>query len=680
MTRIPKPTRAVVILTLFLFGSGFAQQKLHFASIFTDSMVLQQQSEVAIWGKGVTGRKLSIEASWKSTASAIVDSTGSWSTTIKTIQAGGPYRITITDGDTTEVLNDVLLGEVWLCSGQSNMEMPLEGWPPSNFVTNSDSEISNAKYPMIRLFSVKRAYSVDPEASCEGTWMECTPVNVRTFSATAYFFGRMLHQQLKVPVGLIHASWGGTKIESWIGKDRLLTIDNYAPVLKEIEEGRDSIRALNQWIANHPRISVAGRTPDTRWQNLDFQDSACAAKEFNDSLWHEMKLPTLWERTEVGEFDGTVWFRNRIMIPSNWRGRDLSLEIGPVDDMDETYVNGYMVGSHLNEGMYQVPRSYQVPGRLVQDSIVQIAVRVIDYGGGGGMFGKESAMQLRRIDTTLSIPLAGNWKYLPVAEYKSSTFYVFGSKGQEYFNRPKLLVDFSGYSPTALYNGMISPLVPFTLRGTIWYQGESNVGNPSMYATLFPLMINEWRSAFHNPDMPFYYVQIAPYKYEPASQSQLLREAQLKTLAVKNTGMVVTLDIGNPDNIHPADKQDVGKRLASWALAKTYHQKKIVFSGPAYRAMKVKKNSIILSFDNAEKGLVLQVDSGGNGFQIAGDDKQFKNANVKVQGSSLIISHPEILHPAAVRYAFSNASTATLFNKEGLPASSFRTDEWDEKK
>ncbi len=447
-------------------------------------------------------------------------------------------------------------------------------------------------------------------------------------------------------------------------------------MLKKMEESKDSIIGLNKWITAHKTIKLNGRKQAERWLGLDFGDSACASKDFNDSLWKEMLLPTVWERTEMGEFDGAVWFRKQVTIPSSWRGKNLMLSLGPVDDMDETYVNGATVGSHLTEGMWEVPRTYSLPAKLVQDSVVQIAVRVIDYGGNGGIWGKPEELQLKREDTALSIPLAGKWKYLPVAEYRASTFYVYGWKGEEYFKRPKPSMDFSGYSPTALFNGMISSLVPFTLAGVIWYQGESNVGRPEMYATLFPKMIEEWRSVFRNADLPFYYVQIAPYKYDSLSQSEFLREAQFKTLAVKNTGMVVTLDIGDPNSIHPADKQDVGKRLALWALANVYHQKKIVFSGPVFRSMKVKKNVAILRFGNVGKGLVLKEDSSGTGFQIAGEDKQFKNAVVKIKGSTLLVSSPDIRHAVAVRYAFANASSATLFNKEGLPASSFRTDNW----
>ena len=668
----------ISLLIIFIFESASSQTKLlQFASIFTDSMVLQQQHDVAVWGKSAPGKKIVVESSWKVGASTTADSTGSWSVLLKTVKAGGPYQVTVTDGDTTLTLHDVLLGEVWLCSGQSNMEMPLEGWRPANTIANSDSEIANANYPNIRLFQMKRGYSIEPESSCDGIWTACTPQNARLFSATGYFFARALYNKLKVPIGVIHASWGGTAIESWIGKKDLATLDAYLPILHKMEASRDSIIALSKWIVTHPTIKLAGRKQDSRWLGLDFGDSTCASKGLNDSLWNQMQLPTVWERTEMGDFDGAVWFRKRVEVPSSWRGKDLIVSLGPIDDMDETYVNGKIVGSHLTEGMWDTPRIYSLSARDVQDSVVEIAVRVIDYGGNGGIFGKPETMALKRADTALSIPLSGSWKYLPVAEYRGGIFYVFGGNGAEYFKRPKVLIPFSGYSPTALFNGMISPLVPFTLSGVVWYQGESNVSNPKVYATLFPLMIGEWRNVFRSENLPFYYVQIAPYNYDAGSRSQFLREAQFKTLSVKNTGMVVTLDIGNPNNIHPADKQDVGKRLALLALAKTYHQKKIVYSGPVFSSMKVKKDVAVITFENTGSGLVLKEDSSGNGFQIAGDDRQFKNATVKIKGSTLLLSCPGILHPVAVRYAFTDASGASLFNKEGLPSSSFRTDDWE---
>lgn len=670
--------RAFLLLILAIINAAavFSQEpSFQISPIFADNMVLQQGRKVPIWGKGVPGTQVVVHTSWGRKAEGTVQADSSWSATVQTPRTGGPYEISITHKDTTLVLRNVLVGEVWLCSGQSNMEMPLEGWPPRDTISNAAAEIAGARYAAIRFFTVKHAYSTHPESSFKGSWVACSPETAPRFSATAYFFGKMLHKTLKVPIGLIQATWGGTVIESWMSAGALSQIEEQKATLRLIEQSNDSLQALNAWLLRHPMVDVLERDPNHKWENLHFNDSVCSARDFNDSAWHQMKLPTVWEKTSLGNFDGAVWFRKRVVIPAEWIGKELTLQLGPVDDMDETFVNGKLVGSHLGEGFWQVDRSYPVPAALVQDTSLQIAVRVIDYQGGGGIFGEEGKLQLRLPDQDSRVPLEGEWKYLPVAEYRGNTFYVFGAEAMEFFSRPQLPIDFSGYSPTALFNGMIAPLAPFGMKGVIWYQGESNTPDPIAYRTLFPLMINDWRSAFQSGDFPFYFVQIAPYNYDSTSQSQYLREAQFQTLAVKNTGMAVTLDIGDAKNIHPANKQDVAKRLALWALAKTYNRK-VSFSGPLYRSMKIEKDHIILSFDQAGKRLVLRERPTGNGFQIAGADRQFKEAQVTVRGTKLVVSHPEIRDPVAVRYAFSNAAEATLFSSEGLPSSSFRTDDW----
>jgi sialate O-acetylesterase len=272
------------------------------------------------------------------------------------------------------------------------------------------------------------------------------------------------------------------------------------------------------------------------------------------------------------------------------------------------------------------------------------------------------------------VSLAGDWKYLPVAAYYGHALFVFGSEGNQYETRPRLNIDLSANTPTVLYNGMISPVIPYAIQGVIWYQGESNVGNPDEYRQLFPLLIENWRTDFRAGDFPFYYVQIAPFEY--GGRSEYLREAQTATLSVQNTGMAVTLDIGDPKNIHPPNKYEVGGRLALLALAKTY-KRGIACSGPIYSSMRKLKSSIELSFDYTEKGLVLTGGKWGNGFQIAAADRVFRNAVVRVEGNRLLVSHPDIPSPEAVRYAFGNTPEATLFNTAGLPAPSFRTDRWE---
>ncbi len=666
----------ILTTTVCVVPSLSQQSTFQLAPLFTDNMVLQQQRHVPLWGKGIPGTSVVIRASWGRQATATVMGDGAWSVKLPTPKAGEPFQISFIHDTSTTVLRNVLTGEVWLCSGQSNMEMPLEGWPPADTIANSSSEIAQAQFPSIRLFSVKRANEAEPSDICEGRWQECSPNTVRSFGAVAYFFGRMLHQNLKIPIGLINTSYGGTPIEAWMSREALQSFQEFTEKLKRLDENKDGMRLQKQWITHHAGIKIREGDPLHKWEGLKFQDDNCAAREYDDSTWNEMKLPTLWEQTSLGNFDGAIWFRKKIAIPSAWIGKDLVLKLGPIDDMDETFVNGRPVGNYLSEDFWKIDRAYKISGSIIRDSLLQIAVRVIDTQGGGGIWGDAKNMQVYQDSSSTRISLAGNWKYLPVAEYRANTFYMFGAAGKEFYNRPKLTIDFSAKTPTALYNGMLHPLIPFAIKGVIWYQGEENTGQPALYKKLFPAMINDWRSAFSCGDFPFYFVQLAPWDYGIVTKSQLLREAQLQTLSVKNTGMVVTLDIGNPNNIHPANKQDVGKRLALWALSKTYGRK-IAYSGRIYKSMKIQRGRIILSFQYAEKGLVLKNLKAGNKFQIAGNDMRFKDADVKIQGNKLVVSHPEILSPKAVRYAFHNTDEATLFNKEGLPASSFRTDDWE---
>ncbi|MEJ2495118.1 MAG: sialate O-acetylesterase, partial [Ignavibacteriaceae bacterium] len=446
--------------------------------------------------------------------------------------------------------------------------------------------------------------------------------------------------------------------------------------LNDIKSSGKDLQIYKQWIDSHPVVQIKDMSSETRWQNLSFNDEKCSAVNYDDSKWKEMNLPTLWEATEVGNLDGVVWFRKKIEIPESWKGKDLVLELGPIDDMDITYVNGVKVGSYEKDGFWQTDRIYNVPGKLITSNEITIAVRVMDTQGGGGIYGKAELMKIHPLNSDESVSLSGKWKYLPVAEYRFQKFFVFGADKNDYSSRPKMKIDLSANTPTTLYNGMIHPLVPYSLKGVIWYQGEANVDNPKQYATLFPLMIKNWREDWGEGDFPFYFVQIAPYDYGEQSHSEFLRESQLKTLSVPNTGMAVTLDIGNPGNIHPADKKDVGERLARWALAKTY-DKNVFYSGPLYKSMNVENNKIILSFDYADDGLVIKERNGENNFIIAGEDKVFRKASVKIDGGKLIVSNDEIKNPVSVRYCWSNTNEATLFNKEGLPASSFRTDNWN---
>lgn len=664
----------LLLLAFFTFTNLSAQNMLKLPAIFSDNMVLQQNTEVTFWGKAEPGSDVTIRTDWNEKDVTTTDDNGNWSLKIKTPSAdGGEYQVNISSGEEEINYENVLIGEVWLGSGQSNMEMPLRGWPPNDTIMHSEKVIAEADNPKIRLFTVARAFSHKPEFDCTGEWLECTPATAADFSATAYFFGKKLYEELNVPIGLIHSSWGGTPVEAWIGKEYIGKVEAYKETVANLSNSVGEIEKYNAWLKDHETIDVSVKGEDTRWENLELGDELVPSPDYNVDDWKTMNLPALWENTELGIFDGVVWFRKNVEIPTEWINKDLILELGPIDDMDRTYVNGQLVGSHEKSGFWQIDRVYEIPAEIVNDENLTIAVRVLDNQGGGGIYGDKEKLNLHPANSDEKISLTGEWKYLPAAEFKGMLFYVFDIETEEYYSSPEVSVDLSPYTPTALYNAMIDPLVPFTIRGAIWYQGESNVGNPAAYETLFPMMIKNWRDVWKVGDFPFYYVQIAPYDYGEDSESQKLREAQLKTLSVPNTGMAVTLDIGNPKNIHPANKLDVGNRLARWALAKTYN-KDIDFSGPIYKSMEVKEGKAVLTFDYVDQ-LIYKPEVGTAEFLIAGEDKEFKKAKVEIDGNKLILSHPEVSNPAVARYAWSNTDSATLFDENGLPASSFRTDE-----
>jgi sialate O-acetylesterase len=436
-------------------------------AIFSDHMVLQQKSTVTVWGWASPSEEVTVTGSWDQKAvKAKASNLARWSLQLQTPAAGGPYTIGV-KGYNSITIQDVVIGEVWLCSGQSNME-----WTANAGIDKGPAEIAKANYPAIRFFTVAKKTADGPQLDLDGQWVVCSPQTMPHFSAVGYFFGQKIHETLKVPVGLINSSWGGTPAEVWLNP---------------------------QAVAAEPVLATA------------------AAK-----------------LTEV--------------------------PYGPIH-----------------------------PGKA--------------------------------------------------------------------------------------YHAMIAPLIPFRLAGALWYQGESNVTTASAYEQLLPALVRSWRSEWQQ-DFPFYYVQVAPYKYGDNHSGVLLRDSQRKAMAaIPNSGMVVISDVGNTQDIHPRNKIPVGQRLANWALHQTYGKKDVIFSGPLYRSMQVQGNKVRISFDYTAPGLMVKGPELSL-FEIAGADQQFVKADAKIVGNTVVVSARAVKAPVAVRYAWDNTAEPTLFNKAGLPASSFRTDAW----
>ena len=663
-----------ILVAVLLTGCSVHETtRLSLPSVINSGMVLQRNTEAKIWGTAGQGQKVNVEASWGAEQTTRAGKDGRWKLSISTTDAGGPYEIVVSTKDTSVVLNDILLGEVWLCSGQSNMEMPVMGWPPNDTVQGSKEAIAGAKFPEIRLFTVGRKTSAQPLSDCSGHWVAVTPETVADFSATAYFFGREIHQKTGLPVGLIHSSWGGTPAEAWTSAEFLKELPSYKGIEDSIELAEEEFNVLVDWIRELESMPMDNKTFSYAEKILE-RAPVTASPTLNDSDWLVIPVPSVWEANVLPNFDGIVWYRKEFQVPEQMIGSKAVLKLGPIDDMDAAFINGQKVGAILEPGHWKEDRIYSLPPDLLKKGENTLAVCVIDNQGGGGIYGNDDVV----IESAKGgkIVLSGDWKCLPVAEAVDDSIYYFTDE-KPYTNQPKVRYPVNAYTPTMLFNAMIHPLVPFTLRGVIWYQGEANVGRGYEYRTLFPALINSWRTSWGQGDFPFYYVQIAPWMYwdEELSPAAEVREAQLMALSVPNTGMVVTTDIGNPENIHPANKQEVGERLARWALAKDYGFDSLVYSGPLYDSISIASDVIKVFFDQTDGGLIKKGD-GLTYFELAGNDQIFHPAKARINGKTVEVWSGQVPEPVAVRFGWSAIAEPNLFNAAGLPASPFRSDSW----
>jgi len=645
-------------------------------AIIADNMVLQQGRPAPIWGWADPGEEVRVVFAGQS-KDAKADADGRWRVTLDPVRASAENRtlgVRSMTGNSVREVRNVLVGEVWICSGQSNMQ-----WSVSNAV-NAEQEIAQADYPTMRLFRVPNVTAALPQDDCEGQWQVCSPETVPGFSAVGYFFGRHLHRQLGVPVGLINTSWGGTVAEAWTS----------APALRErlpkFNEGLDRLVGQDESVAqararHKAQMAAYNAAVQKMYAMEDDLDAAdrWAAVELDDSQWKTMTVPANWETTpDFKDVDGIVWFRKTLDVPPEWAGKDLVLKPGPIDEVEVTWFNGTRVGARGNirrkdVRFWNVPREYPIPGKLVRKGKNVVAIRVIDAAAQGGLWGADaSTMVVELVDgedalanelednlpTTLS--LAGEWR-------------CFG----ELILPPRPVDSNNPNRPSVLYNAMIHPLIPFAIQGAIWYQGESNASRAEQYRTLLPTMIGNWRALWGQGDFTFLIVQLANFM-KRAEQPEdtawaALREAQTMTAASDpNTGLALAIDIGEANDIHPRNKQDVGKRLGLAARALAYGQD-IPYSGPVYRSMVVDGSRAVLSFDHANGGLIAK---GGEltGFAVAGADGKFAWAKAEIRGEQVVVQADDVAQPAAVRYAWANNPDCNLYNGAGLPAVPFRTD------
>ena len=624
----------------------FAEVKL--PKLISDGMILQRDTKVTIWGWADPNEKVDVTFVGKN-YSAKANENGEWKIILPVMKAGGPYEMHI-KGSNEITIKNILIGDVWVCSGQSNMELTMERVSPIY-----EEEIANSANTFIRQFEVPDKYNFNqPQEDFEsGKWKEANPKNLMKFSATAYFFAKEIYDHYKIPIGLINTALGGSPVQSWMSEETLREFPEYyeeaqkfknANLIKQIEDS-DNVR-IKTWYDQLYQMDEGYKDPDNVWykSDLDTQD------------WSPMKVPGYWADEKLGAVNGVVWFRREFQVPDSLAGKEAKLNLGRIVDADSVYVNDVFVGTTS----YQYPpRRYVIPAGVLKAGKNTIVVRVISNSGNGGfVFDKPYEI----ISGKEVIDLKGEWLYKLGAVME-----------------PLASQTFIRWKPEGLFNAMLAPLFNYKIKGVIWYQGESNAWNPGEYEKLFSAMIVDWRKNWHQGDFPFLFVQLPNFmdaKDQPSESSwAMLREAQLKTLSVKNTGMAVAIDIGEWNDIHPLNKKDIGYRLSLIARKMVYGEKKLIDSGPIYKDMKIEGNKIILSFTNIGSGLFAKCCKELKYFSIYGSDKNFEWAKAKIEGNKVIVWNDNIQNPVAVRYAWAdNPEGANLYNKECLPASPFRTD------
>jgi sialate O-acetylesterase len=637
------------IVSFLFFISIPLKAEVKLPCFVNNGMVLQRDLEIPVWGWASIGEKVQLEFKGK-TYSTTTGPDSKWNLKLKPSKAGGPFQMII-KGSNSITISDILVGDVWFCSGQSNMAFDMGA-----VVDKYAREIAASENSQIRQFMVNRKYAFNATRDIETDlgWQSVNPKTILKFTAVGYFFAKELFEKYKIPIGLINCSYPGSPAQAWVNETVLKAFPAYST--KAIEY-KDTAK-VNQ-ISRNDKMVV-----DNWYRNVKQIDKGLSERWYSNSSdnygdWNLVSMPGFWQKKGITNFTaGVVWLEKEINIPATLAGKSGILDLGNIVMSDSTYVNGLKVGAISHRFS---PRVYKIDGKLLKEGKNTIVVRVLSENVEGG-FVTDKPYKLD-VDGTI-IDLTGNWHYKIGVNTKP-------------LQRSDMIT--FPYQPTSMYYGMLSPLIGYGIKGVIWYQGEGNCWNPKEYQSLFPALINSWRSEWKQGDFPFLYVQLANYNpvaSEPGESNwAALQEAQSMTLSLPNTAMAVINDLGEWNDIHPVNKSDVGKRLALTAQKVAYHDKKVISSGPVFEKMEIDGNKIMITFSNIGSGLVVKGGGELKQFAIAGSDKKFVWAKATIEGNKVIVWSNNIVSPVFVRYAWAdNPEGANLYNREGLPTSCFRTD------
>ena len=632
------------VVIILIAQTGFGQ--IRFPKLISDGMVLQRETPVKIWGWASAGEKVNLSFNNQS-FETVTSSDEKWLITLPPQKAGGPFELEF-NASNQITLKNILFGDVWLCSGQSNMETTMSRVSPLY-----GKEIEACTNPNIRFFQVPVRWNYNsPQQDIQGgKWEETNPQSILKYTAVGYFFALDLNAKYNIPIGIIQCAAGGSSAESWMSEESLKSFPEQYKIAKQLSDTTYMRNLLN-----------SEREAQWKWfdylgkNDLGRKETPWFTPQLDDSSWQTVQLPSSFREANMDIKSGVAWFRKEIELPENVDGKPALLELGTIVDSDSVFINGQFAGT---TGYQYPPRRYNIAPGILKEGKNNITVRVVSQGFGGG-FVKEKPYRLTVDGQTFD--LKGSWKYNIAATCGPSPSSTF----------------FPG-KPLGLFNAMLAPIVNYTLKGMVWYQGESNADRAHEYKQALTTIIGEWRNLWRMENLPFLFVQLPDYMKAQNEPSEggwaTLRDQQLKTLSVPNTAMAVTIGLGEWNDIHPLRKKEVGQRLALAAQKIAYGDKKVVASGPMYKSMKIKGNKIELTFTNFGSGLTTNDGKDLKHFAIAGADKKFVWANAKIKKNKVIVSSESILNPALVRYAWAdNPAGANLYNKEGLPASPFTTE------
>jgi sialate O-acetylesterase len=639
----------ILVYSIFLI---FFQQvsclgQIRPANIFSDNMVLQREIEIPIWGKATAGEKITINLDFVN-VSTIASTNGNWELRLPAFDAGGPYDLIIKGKKDSIVFKNILVGDVWFASGQSNMEHPMKGWEwiPHSAVDNFEEEIKDSEYPEIRLFTVPKFPAlVKQDDLIEGKWEIAGPEYVSGFSSTAWFFAKELYQKLKVPIGIIHSSWGGTPISTWISGesvDQFKSSVNFPAITDKFEK--------NEWAE---KVAESIETHRMRRNQISYPKTGLSEEiviaGYDDSDWQQVDL-----LDENNCFGNILWLRKKIFLPQKLHGEPLKLSMGFFNRQSHVFFNGTKIGYFL----YPKPVLIEIPTELIRIGENILTIRVAQPWGESQIIGDKDQFFISNPEGSFYMSISNKWRandqLEPIVQAVKS-----------YQN-----------SPSFLFNGMVAPVVPYGLKGFIWYQGESDTGRPFLYEQMFQQLILEWRKLWKQGDLPFLFVQVSnihlSHEFEKDNASwSLLREAQEKALSLPHTGMVVSIDIGDPYDIHPKNKQDFGHRLALQAFNVAYGQP-ILADGPLYQSHQIKRDTVIIKLQVKSHPLSHIDHKDECGYEIAGKNGAFHLAKVFLKNNEVHLTSPKVKDPIAVRYAWGNNPKSCIFNKAGLPLAPFR--------